>query len=43
MAWRSVQVAVAIAVVVVPFAYAFSGVHHDVLMAAGCGLAVASA
>lgn len=40
MAWRSVQVAVAVAVVVVPFAYAVSGVHHDVLMAAGSGLAV---
>ena len=40
MAWRSVQVAVAVAVIVVPFAYAVSGVHHDVLMAAGCGLAV---
>ena len=40
MAWRSLQVAVAVAVVVVPFAYAVSGAHHDVLMAAGCGLAV---
>ena len=40
MAWRSVQVAVAVAVVVVPFAYAVSGAQHDVLMAAGCGLAV---
>ena len=43
MAWRSVQVAVAVGVVVVPFAYAVSGVHYDVLMAAGCSLAVASA
>ena len=40
MAWRSVQVAIAVAVVVVPFGYAVSGVHHDVLMAAGCGLVI---
>ena len=40
MVSRSVQVAVAVAAVVVPFAYAVTGVHHDVAMAAGCGLAV---
>ncbi len=39
MAWRSVQVAGPVIVVVVPFAYAVSGVHNDVLLAAGCGLA----
>ena len=36
-AWRSVQVAVAAAVVVDPLGYAASGVHHDLLMAAGRG------
>ena len=34
------QVAVPLVVVVVPFAYAVTGVHNDVLLAAGCGLAV---
>ena len=34
------QVVVAVAVVVVPFAYAVTSVHNDVLLAAGCGLAV---
>ena len=40
LAWRSLQVAVPVGVVVVPFAYAVTGVHNDVLLAAGCGLAV---
>ena len=40
MAWRALQVAVPVGVVVVPFAYAVTGVHSDVLLAAGCGLAV---
>lgn len=40
MAWRAVQVAIPVGVVVVPFAYAVTGVHSDVLLAAGCGLAV---
>ena len=39
-AWRSSHVAVAVGVIVVPFAYAVTGVHNDVLLAAGCGLAV---
>ncbi len=39
--WRFVQVAVAVAVVVVPFAYAATGVHREVLIAAGCSLAMA--
>ena len=39
-AWRALQVAVPVGVVVVPFAYAVTGVHSDVLLAAGCGLAV---
>ena len=39
-AWRSSHVAVFVGVIVVPFAYAVTGVHNDVLLAAGCGLAV---
>ena len=39
--WRSVQVAVAVAIVVVPFGYAATGVHSEVLIAAGCGFAMA--
>ena len=38
--WRSVQVAAAVAVVVVPFAYAVTGLHREVLTAAGCGFAI---
>ena len=38
--WRSVQVAVVVAVVVVPFGYATTGVHREVLIAAGCGFAM---
>ena len=40
LARRSLQVVVAVAVVVVPFAYAVTSVHNDVLLAAGCGLAI---
>ncbi len=40
LTWRSLQVAVVVAVVVVPFAYAVTSVHNDVLLAAGCGLAI---
>jgi len=36
----AVRIAVAVAVVVVPFGYAITGVHNDVLLGAGCGLAV---
>ena len=39
--WRSVQVAVAVAIVVVPFGYATTGDHREVLLAAGCGFAMA--
>ena len=38
--WRVLQVGVPVGVVVVPFGYAVTGVHNDVLLAAGCGLAV---
>lgn len=40
LAWRSSHVAVSVGVVVVPFAYAVTGAHNDVLLAAGCGVAV---
>ena len=40
MAPRALLVAVLVVVVVVPFAYAVTGVHNDVLVAAGCGLAM---
>ena len=39
-AGRSVLIAVPVVSVVVPFAYAVTAVHNDVLLAAGCGLAV---
>ena len=38
--WLAVRIATAIALVVVPFGYAVAGVHTDVLMGAGCGLAI---
>lgn len=38
--WRAVWVAAAVALVVVPFGYAITEVHRDVLMGAGCGLAI---
>ena len=38
--WRSVQVAVAVSIAVVPFAYATTGVHREVLIAASCGFAI---
>ena len=37
--WQAVRIAAAVALVVVPFGYAITGVHEDVLMGAGCGLA----
>lgn len=40
LTWRSLQVAAPVVVVVVPFAYAVTGVHSDVLLAGGCGVAV---
>ena len=42
LVWRSLQVVLAVAIVVVPFAYAVTGVQNDVLLAAGCGLAMAA-
>ena len=38
--WLALRIAAAVALVVVPFGYAITGVHPDVLMGAGCGLAV---
>ena len=38
--WPSVWIAAAVAVVVVPFGYAITGVHEDVWVGAGCGLAL---
>ena len=40
MIWRAIWVAAAVALVVVPFGYAITEVHQDVLMGAGCGLAI---
>ena len=40
MAWLAVRIAAAVALVVVSFGYAVTGVHTEVLMGAGCGLAV---
>lgn len=40
LTWRALAAAAPIVVVVVPFAYAVTGVHNDVLLAGGCGLAV---
>lgn len=40
LAWRSLQVAAGVALFVVPFGYAVTGAHNDVLLAAGCGIAV---
>ena len=39
-AWRALHAAAGVAVVVVPFGYAVTGAHNDVLLAAGCGIAV---
>lgn len=39
LAWLCARIAVGVAVVVVPFGYAITGVHKDVLMGAGSGLA----
>ena len=38
-AWLCLRIAAGVAVVVVPFGYAITGVHKDVLMGAGSGLA----
>ncbi|MCY3764835.1 MAG: hypothetical protein OXH06_05340 [Gemmatimonadetes bacterium] len=39
LAWLSIRIAAGVACVVVPFGYAITGVHKDVLMGAGSGLA----
>ena len=39
MAWFCVRIAAGVSIVVVPFGYAITGVHKDVLMGAGSGLA----
>ncbi|MDE2890775.1 MAG: hypothetical protein OXR72_21445 [Gemmatimonadota bacterium] len=39
LAWLGIRIAAGVAVVVVPFGYAITGVHKDVLMGAGSGLA----
>ena len=38
-AWVCIRIAAGVAIVVVPFGYAITGVHKDVLMGAGSGLA----
>ena len=38
--WLAVRIAAGVALVVVTFGYAFTGVHTDILIGAGCGIAV---
>ncbi len=38
--WLAVRIAAVIALVVVPFGYAITGIHTDVLMGAGTGIAI---
>ena len=38
--WLAVRIAVAVTLVVATFGYAITGMHSDVLMAAGCGIAI---
>lgn len=40
LVWRAIRIAAAVALVVVPFGYAITEVHQEVLMGAGCGLAI---
>ena len=40
LAWLAIRIVIAIALVVVPFGYAITGLHADVLMGAGCGIAI---
>ena len=40
LAWLAIRIVVAIALLVVPFGYAITGLHADVLMGAGCGIAI---
>ena len=39
LAWFCVRIAAGVSIVVVPFGYVITGVHKDVLMGAGSGLA----
>lgn len=39
-AWLAIRITACVAVVVVSFGYAFTGVHTDVLIGAGCGIAI---
>ena len=38
--WLAIRIAAAVAIVVVPFGYAVTGVRTDILIGAGCGLAI---
>ncbi len=38
--WPALGIAAAVAIVVVPFGYAITGLHTDVLMGTGCGVAI---
>ena len=38
--WLAVRIAAPIAIIVLPFGYAITGLHQDVWMGVGCGLAV---
>ena len=38
--WPAVAIAAAVTIVVVPFGYAITGLHTDVLMGTGCGVAI---
>lgn len=40
LAWLAIRIVIAVALVVVPFGYAITGLHADVLMGAGCGIAI---
>lgn len=40
LVWLATRIAIAVALVVVPFGYAITGLHADVLMGAGCGIAI---
>jgi len=40
LVWLAARIAIVVALVVVPFGYAITGLHRDVLMGAGCGIAI---
>lgn len=39
-AWLALRIAAVVALVVIPFGYAITGLHADVAMGAGCGVAI---